>query len=343
MKKRHYKCDNCGAELIIDADAESGTCEYCGTVYYIDKQKPAKVYHYFENVKITPAKIALILVVIALLAAAITIIALYFSGVFGDKTPPISEKFEHKKAYLYEGTYLVGEDMEAGEFVAFKDPSKERGRILILTDKDGLAGTSACLEDYRFANNCYFTVKQGVYVKAEDCNIFRIGDKTVESMPDGSYEGNLTLRGGADIPAGNYVLTNQNSSLQYAKIKCVIGGKEYEKQIGFRTHLTISEGDYIYLTIGKLFAEENAPSPTLGDDGEYLQGQYKVGVDIPAGRYKLNYGNAGNVAYFVKNSFAFFDKEESLPPYTTSGYIDLQDGEYIYLYMIRLVPQDTAQ
>ncbi|MDE5618558.1 MAG: hypothetical protein K2I79_03640, partial [Clostridia bacterium] len=131
MKKRHYKCENCGAELIIDADAESGVCEYCGTVYYIDKQKPAEVHHYFENIKITPAKIILSIVIIALLAAAITIISLYFTGVFGDKTPPISDKFEHKDAYKYEGTYLVGQDMDEGEFVAFKDPSKERGRILI--------------------------------------------------------------------------------------------------------------------------------------------------------------------------------------------------------------------
>lgn len=202
MKKRHYTCENCGADLVIDANAESGKCEYCGSVYYIDTQKPAEVHHYFGNVRITPVRIVLAISVVAVLAAAIVILSLYFSGVFGGDQPPVSGKFMHEKAYLYEGTYLVGEDMTAGEFVAFKDPAKERGRVLILTDPKASAGTSACIAEYRFANNEYFTVDDGLYVKVEDCNIFRIGDKTVDATSDGSFEGNTVLRGGTDIPVG---------------------------------------------------------------------------------------------------------------------------------------------
>ncbi|MDE6060366.1 MAG: hypothetical protein K2G31_02725, partial [Clostridia bacterium] len=121
MKKLHCKCENCGAEVIVDANAECGRCEYCGAVYYLDRQKPAEVHHYFGGVRITPARIVLAIAVIAVLAAAIVILALYFSGIFSESKPPVSNEFRHEKAYLYEGTYLVGEDMEEGEFVAFKD------------------------------------------------------------------------------------------------------------------------------------------------------------------------------------------------------------------------------
>ena len=173
MKKRHYKCENCGADLIIDARAHSGQCEYCGAVYYIDSQKPDEVHHYIGNVKITPIRIVLAISLVAVLAAAIVILSLYFSGVFDGNKPAVSDGFRHAKAYLYEGTYLVGEDMDEGEFAAFKDPAKGRGRILILTDPKASAGTSACLGEYAFAENCYFTVKKGEYVKVEDCNVFR--------------------------------------------------------------------------------------------------------------------------------------------------------------------------
>ncbi|MBD5092221.1 MAG: hypothetical protein HDT36_02420 [Clostridiales bacterium] len=345
MKKLHCKCENCGAEVIVEAGAECGRCEYCGAVYYLDRQKPAEVHHYFGNVKITPARIVLAISVVAVLAAAIVILALYFSGVFSEKTPPVSNEFRHEKAYLYEGTYLVGEDMDEGEFVAFKAPAEKRGRILVLTDPNASAGTSACLAEYTFANNSYFTVKKGMYVKVEDCNVFRVGDKTVDSMADGSFEGNIVLRGGTDIPVGNYILINDDKNMRYASITCDIGGNEYRKTIGSRTHLTIGEGDYVYLTLGKLYAESNAPMPITGENGEYPFGQYKVGLDIQAGRYRLYSGNASMVAYFVQNKdgFAFFDKSEQISSSTMSGYVDLEDGDYIYLYMIELVPVDGEQ
>ena len=342
MKKRHFTCENCGAELIIDAKADSGKCEYCGSVYYIDKQKPAEVHHYFGNVRITPARIVLAVSVIAVLAAAIVILSLYFAGVFGDHKPPVSNEFKHENAYLYEGTYLVGEEMTAGEFVAFKSPSEKSGRILILTDRKASAGTSQCLFEYTFVNNYYFTVEEGVFVRAENCNVFKVGDKTVDAMQDGSFEGNCMLRGGTDIPAGNYIIHNDDyTSGQYTDITCVIGGKAYKKRLGFRTHLNVGEGDYVNLRYGKLYAESAAPDPVKGDDGEYLKGQYKAGVDIPAGRYKL----IGSYGSFVlnKNGFAFFDKDEEKDASSTDRILDLEDGDYIYLYELSLVKEDSLQ
>ncbi len=345
MKKRRYKCENCGADLIIDVNAESGKCEYCGSVYYIDKQVPAEVHHYFGNIKITPLKVVLSIAVVALLAAAIVIISLYFSGIFGNGTNSVPHEFRHEKAYLYEGTYLVGEDMSAGEFAAFKDPAEERGRILILTDPAASAGTSACLEEYRFANNVYFTVKDGLYVRVEDCNVFRIGDKTVAATSDGNFEGNVMLRGGTDIPVGNYILHNEDKTMQYTDVTCVIDGKEYTKRIGFRSHLNIGDGDYVSLMRGKLFPETEAPGPITDENGGYLPGQYKVGSDIPAGRYKIECGNAGMVAWFVhnKSGSAFFDDDEKISPSSMSGYLDLEDGDYVYIYMALLLPQDGAR
>ncbi len=345
MKKMHYKCENCGADLIIDAKADSGQCRYCGANYYIDRQKPTQVHHYIGNIKITPARIVAAISAVAVLAAAIVIISLYFAGVFGNRKPPVSDDYRHQKAYLFEGTYLVGEDMEEGEFVAFKNPAKASGRILILKDKNASAGTSACIADYKFAENYYFTVKKGQYVKVVDSNVFRVGDKTVAAMADGSYEGNIVLRGGSDIPAGNYILHNEDKTMQYSDIKCVVGGVLYVKKIGYRSHLTIGEGDYVYLTRGKLYAENDAPKPVKGERDEYLYGQYKVGVDIEAGRYKFDYGNAGNVAFFAvnKNGFAFFDESQEINPTTTHGYVDLEDGDYIYLYMIKLLPQEENE
>ncbi len=342
MKKRHYTCENCGAELIIDARADSGKCEYCGSVYYIDKQKPAEVHHYFGNIRITPPRVVLAVTLAAVLAAAIVILSLYFSGVFDEKKPPIADKFEHESAYLFEGTYLVGEDMDAGEFAAFKAPSAARGEILVLTDPNASAGTSACLAQYLFRNNEYFTVEAGVYIKVKDCNVFRVGDKKVDAQSDGSFEGVMVLRGGTDIPVGNFVISNQDATTgQYTKIKCVIGGKTYEKQLGFRTHLNVGNGDYVYLVYGKLYAEKDAPAPVPGEDGEYVSGQYKAGFDIPVGRYRIN----GNYGRFVHNTsgFAFFDTGELTDPSTMSRYIDLREGDYIYFTQLTIVKEDAEQ
>ncbi len=341
MKKRHYTCENCGAELVIDANAESGKCEYCGSVYYIDKQKPAEVHHYFGNIRITPLRVVLAVALAAVLAAAIVILSLYFSGVFDDKKPPVSEKFEHEKAYLFEGTYLVGADMDAGEFVAFKAPSAERGEILVLTDKNASAGTSAEVARYVFKDNEYFSVETGVYVKVKDCNVFRVGDKKVEAKQDGSFEGVSVLRGGTDIPAGNYVICNDDAKTgQYTDVKFVIGGKEYKKRLGFRTHLNVGNGDYVYLVYGKLYAEQSAPMPVSDESGEYKCGQYKAGLDIPVGTYCI----LGN-GYFVHNvsGSAFFDKSELIDPSTMSRVIDLEEGDYIYIdQLLRLAKKDEA-
>ena len=75
MKKMHYKCENCGADLIIDAKADSGQCRYCGANYYIDRQKPTQVHHYIGNIKITHARIVAAISAVAVLAAAIVIIS----------------------------------------------------------------------------------------------------------------------------------------------------------------------------------------------------------------------------------------------------------------------------
>lgn len=344
MKKRHYTCENCGAELIIDAKADSGKCEYCGSVYYIDKQKPAEIHHYFGNVKITPPRVVAVISLAVILASAIVVLALYFAGVFTPAKPPVSEEFRHGKAVLYEGTYLVGKDIQPGEYAAFKAPSAERGRISMLTERNAGVGTSLCKADYRFANNLYFTAEEGLYIRVEDCNVFKVGDKKVEPLKDGSFEGIYMLRGGTDIAVGDYVISNSDTQTgQYTKVKCVIGGKDYEKVLGFRTYLNIAEGDYIYLTYGKLWAESEAPEPTKGENGKFLQGQYKVGKDIRAGRYEFDCGNACSVAYFVHNSdgFAFFDKDDMKKPSEQPHYyIDLKDGDYIYLYKMNLKPYD---
>ena len=346
MKKRHYTCENCGAELVIDAKADSGKCDYCGAAYIVDKQKPAEIHHYFGNVRITPLRIALAISVAALLAAAIVLISLYCAGVFSDKKNPVSEEFRHEKAYRYAGTYLVGQDLEAGEYVAFKNPAKNGGRIYMLTDKNASPNTSACKFNESFQNNLYFTAIDGLYVKAIDCNIFRVGDITVDPMADGSFEGRYMLRGGTDIPVGNYILCNDDINRQYANVSCIIGGKKVEKQLKFRTHWNIGEGDYVNLSVGKLYAESAAPTPLKDDDGNYLPAQYKVGVDIPAGKYKFKkYFSSAQDLYYILNKSGSADLGDGrkIMLSETDWTVVLEKGDYIYLYMCVLSPEDDAQ
>ena len=97
-------------------------------------------------------------------------------------------------------------------------------------------------------------------------------------------------------------------------------------------NLLFSNTEYVAIVYFDIV--KDAPQPLLGQNGEYLQGQYKVGLDIPEGRYKIDCGKACSVAYFVHNKLgsAFFDKADQVSPTTMSGYLDLQEGDYIYLY-----------
>ena len=97
------------------------------------------------------------------------------------------------------------------------------------------------------------------------------------------------------------------------------------------------------LSVGKFYAEAEAPAPLIDDDGNYLPAQYRVGVDIPAGKYALKkYYSTAQDLYYILNTTgsADLDDGQKIMLSETDWTVILHDGDYICLNMCVLVPGD---
>lgn len=144
---------------------------------------------------------------------------------------------------------------------------------------------------------------------------------------------------GVDITAGEYVLFPNIGDTAYFEITSdstgtldsVIANDNFTG----RAYITVSDGEYLNIKRARLYTLDTAPMVDTST-GILSAGMYKVGVDIPAGEYKISStsGNAsGSLAYFETS----IDSSHQLSSIVTNDnfdgerYVTVTDGQYIKL------------
>lgn len=138
---------------------------------------------------------------------------------------------------------------------------------------------------------------------------------------------------GTDITAGEYVLVTKKGakgSFQITKDSTaeygsgILGG-----MVTNRLYVMVEDGQYIKIGSCDMYKTADAPKPDLSD-GYYIDGVYKVGVDIPAGEHKVI--STGEDAYVaVKKDPGGVSSIISNDLFANERYITVKDGQYLEL------------
>ena len=107
---------------------------------------------------------------------------------------------------------------------------------------------------------------------------------------------------GKDIPAGVYVVVGRDGTLTVrstADLNAdnIIFGGFFTLWALPRFYLELEDGEFVDVSGKKIYPVANAPK--IETDGKISSGQYKAGVDIPAGEYKITPLQSGSVYFFV--------------------------------------------
>jgi fibronectin type 3 domain-containing protein len=154
----------------------------------------------------------------------------------------------------------------------------------------------------------------------------------VKSLKLGSVYSAGVYKIGTDIPAGEYlfVATNMDYAEFYtttdaAGTNFTSDGLPYPTCYG-----TIKSGQYLTIISSKAYPLASAPLQKINTDGSFLPGQYKVGRDIPAGTYVINYQATNDFGYFDIESNSLNDYSGYVGSDWYSGriYVTLTAGQY---------------
>jgi hypothetical protein len=138
---------------------------------------------------------------------------------------------------------------------------------------------------------------------------------------------------GSDIPAGEYVLIGSGPVSYFEVAKDSVGQLDSiisNDNFGKRSIITVTDGQYLKLTGCIAYPFNDAPKVKLAD-GFLLDGMYKVGVDLPAGEYKIT--PEGPVSYkeVSKDSLHILNSIISNDILQGEGYTTISNGQYLKL------------
>ena len=121
-----------------------------------------------------------------------------------------SENMGENKNYSLEltnGTFKVGEDLEAGRYILVKNECEYMGSFEITTDTTGDMDSS--IDSNAFENFSYIKVKKGQYLQLDNCTLYipkELGDKFDFSDKKELTNGMFRVGTGRDVEPGEYKL-----------------------------------------------------------------------------------------------------------------------------------------
>jgi hypothetical protein len=144
-----------------------------------------------------------------------------------------------------------------------------------------------------------------------------------KGIPGGMY------KVGVDMPAGEYVIVGsgylQVSSDSTGSFESIIENDNYEN----RAITVVAEGHYLQFK-GRAYTWEEAPKVDTSS-GRLSSGTYKVGVDLPAGEYKVTPTGSGYLEVRAGASGEGVRNIVSNDNFNTDRYITVSDGQYLKL------------
>lgn len=141
---------------------------------------------------------------------------------------------------------------------------------------------------------------------------------------------------GVDIPAGTYIAYPTSNYGGYYGIYSDANGDDIVANNNFdgQNYFTVSSGQYLDLTR----CEARPVSQRLKveyENGYLTEGQYLVGVDVPAGEYKLT-STSDYGAYYALTSDGNSDNIISNDNFDNSRYVYISNGQYLELVRCKM-------
>lgn len=246
-----------------------------------------------------------------------------------ESIPPKGSKPESSEQ-LKSGVYKIGTDLLPGEYILLSDNSD--GYFAICSD----AGCNNILANNRFGYITYITAYENTYLELDSCvAIPYTDDFSFNPIENGWTDG--VFKCGKDIPCGEYVLISDTSNGYYAFLSGTDGSNIIANdKFGSIAYVNVSENTYLEIRGCRVVPYSEETIYTVIGNG-YVTGMYKVGKDLPAGRYKLT-AIAGGY-YAIQNtpqgniiSNKFFGQG--------TVYVTVEHGQYITLSGVVVEPID---
>ena len=142
---------------------------------------------------------------------------------------------------------------------------------------------------------------------------------------------------GSDIPAGEYLFVITDTSGGYV---CVSADSNKDDIIENEIvelcwFATVEDGQYLEVR-DCAFIKADSATLNINADGSFSSGMYRVGIDIPAGEYKLTTDDTGYWCIY-KDSVVPFDIVNN-DMFDASSYVTVKDGQYLKISDCTAVP-----
>lgn len=175
---------------------------------------------------------------------------------------------------------------------------------------------------------------QKVIVQVEQQTVAPVKPSNVDAPPPAedepkNYFANGQFKVGADLPAGEYLAVGTG----YVEVAKSSGGGTNNILVNdnienAQRYIAAADGEYVKVT-GDIKLYPSAAAPKLDTSGKLQAGQYKVGVDIPPGEYKI-FLEAGGYFAVTKDTRHAYVKNQ----FTNEGgqfYATLAEGQYLQI------------
>lgn len=136
---------------------------------------------------------------------------------------------------------------------------------------------------------------------------------------------------GVDIPAGEYFIQKEGTLSAYMAVYSDSTGDSILENENFNTFhfITVEDGQYLEVSRGKLTSVDNV---SLTYDPQNLtEGMYRVGIDIPAGEYRLECTSSYSGYVCVYPTSRSDRRIKTNDNFENNKYITVSDGEYLLL------------
>ena len=140
---------------------------------------------------------------------------------------------------------------------------------------------------------------------------------------------------GEEIPAGEYYIETTKSSCYYARTSDSTGALESiieNDNISTFTFVTLKDGEYFEITNAKF-----TPSSNIEPITSRGEGMYRVGIDLPAGEYKVKSSDTGYYAVLSSTDGSGFGNIVTNDNFDGEKYITVADGQYLKITRAEII------
>jgi len=243
-----------------------------------------------------------------------------------------------------EGMYKAGLTIPEGKYKLLPD---EGETAYVEVDSDSNHVLDSIVTNDNFDAQRYITIKKGQYITVSRATLVKQGagnDETAQVSSSASVEPSAPsdepvtydpgmYEVGAEIPAGEYILIFDGDYSAYFEIDSdtsgALGSIIANDNFDSTSIVTVKKGQYFTVKDAYFMLLKDLGDQDLTGD-EWGEGMYKVGLTLPAGKYKL-IADEGETAYVEidSNSSHVLDSIVTNDNFENSKTVTVKKGQYL--------------